>query len=335
MKKASVTIRDVATLAKVSTATVSRVLNDDPKVSAEARLKVRGAVESLSYRVNQVARSLKTRSTRTIGVIAPALDSVFFMLLAESLERELSKLGYGIFVCSSLESVDEEKKRVRLMLDRLVDALVIIPASESGGHLAPFMGKGTPLLFIDRLVRDMEADAVVADNRRGAFEATQALIDDGFDRVGFIGGSLDVSTARERHSGYLEAMDGAGLAVEPAFVRLGTLHIDSGYRAMKDMLASDDPPKAFFIVNADTHLGATNYLMTQGAAFRQAVTFAAFDEMPYAPLMRNCRYSVSQPVADMGKAAARLLVDRIEGTGPPHPEIVRMPTRLIRHDWRS
>ncbi|MDP2790791.1 MAG: LacI family DNA-binding transcriptional regulator, partial [Rectinemataceae bacterium] len=213
MKKPNVTIRDVAALAEVSTATVSRVLNDDPKVSEEARRRVRGAVESLSYRINQVARSLKTNSTRTIGVIAPALDSVFFMLLAENLERELSKSGYSIFVCSSLESADEEKKRVKLMLERLVDALVIIPATDGGRHLASFIGKGTPILFIDRSVRDIEADAVIADNERGAFEATRALISDGFDRIGFIGGSLDVSTARERYVGYKRAMDEAGLAV--------------------------------------------------------------------------------------------------------------------------
>ncbi len=331
MKKQNVTIRDVAALAEVSTATVSRVLNDDPRASEEVRRKVRSAVESLSYRMNQVARSLKTRSTHTVGVIAPALDSVFFMLLAENLERELAKSGYSIFVCSSLESAEEEKKRVRLLLERLVDALVIIPATDSGRHLGSFIGTGTPVLFIDRCVRDVEADAVVSDNERGAFEATRALISDGFSRIGFIGGSLDVSTARERYVGYKRAMDEAGLGVEPAFTRFGPLHIDSGYRAMREMLTQADPPRAYFIVNADTHLGATNYLMTEGSAFRDRVTFAAFDEMPYAPLMRNCRYSVSQPIAEMGKAAARLLVDRINEGGPPFPEILRMPTRLIRH----
>lgn len=335
MKRPGATVRDVAALAGVSTATVSRVLNDDPGVSDPARRKVLGAVESLSYRVNRVARSLKTSTTRTVGIVAPAFDSVFFMSLAESLERELARAGYGVLLCSSRESGEEEQKRVRLMLERLVDAVVIIPATDSGARLAPMLGSGTPVVFVDRRVRDLELDAVVADNERGAYEATSALVADGFRRIGFLGGTLDVSTARERYSGYLRALRDAGLSEEPAFSSFGSLRIESGYRAMRAALAAPDPPRAFFVVNADTHLGAANCLVEAHEEARRRTVFAAFDEMPYAPLMRNCRYSVSQPVAEMGREAARLIMARIDGVSPGRPEIVRMPIRLIRHPAES
>lgn len=329
-----VTIREVAKAAGVSTATVSRVLNADPRVSPDTARRVRECVAELGYKMNQVARSLKTRATRTIGVVAPRLASDFFMLLAESMDRELSAYGYGLFVCSSRESVSEEEQRLQLMAERLVDAVVMIPATDRGTHYRPFIGRGTPFVLVDRLVSDLEADAVLVDNAGGARDATRALIADGYRRIGFLGGSLEVSTARERYEGFTEAMAEAGLAVEEDFVRFGSLHVESGYLSMAEMLARPGAPEAYFIVNADTHVGATNYLMTEGWASRGRIVFASFDEMPYSPLLQFCRWSVSQPIDELGARTARLALDRIGGTVPPEPEIIRLGTKLIRHDVR-
>ena len=126
------TIRDVALASGLSTATVSRVLNGDASVAAATALRVRAEVERLGYTMNHVARSLKKGSTRTVGVIAPELASDFFMLLAESMDRELSGAGYSLIVCSSWESAEEEAERMRLLAERLVDGLVVIPATGSG-----------------------------------------------------------------------------------------------------------------------------------------------------------------------------------------------------------
>ncbi|HET7839305.1 MAG TPA: LacI family DNA-binding transcriptional regulator [Rectinemataceae bacterium] len=330
-----VTIRDVARAAGVSTATVSRVLNADARVSPETALRVRASVDELGYKMNQVARSLKTRATRTIGVVAPRLASDFFMLLAESMDRELSAHGYGLFVCSSRESVREEEERLHLMAERLVDAVVMIPATDRGAHYRPFMGRGTPFLLVDRLVSDLSADAVLVDNAGGSRDATRALISEGHRRIGFLGGSLDVSTARERYEGYRAAMAEAGLPVERDFVRFGSLHVESGYRSMAELLARPGAPEAYFIVNADTHVGATNYLMTEGRAFSRRIVFASFDEMPYSPLLQFCRWSVSQPIDELGAQAARMALARIGGSRPAEAEVLRLQTRLIRHEGRA
>jgi LacI family transcriptional regulator len=325
------TIRDVAEAAGVSTATVSRVVNGDSRVAPETASKVRRAVEELGYNMNQVARSLKTRATRTIGVVAPELASDFFMLLAESMDRELSAHGYGLIVCSSWESAAEEAGRLRLLAERLVDGISIIPATDQGRHVTAVQERGIPIVLIDRLAAGLSADAVLVDNEGGAYAATRALIGDGFRRVGFLGGSLGVTTARERYEGYRGAMDEAGLPVEAEFERFGSLHIDSGYRSMREMLSRAGAPDAYFIVNADNHVGATNYLMTEGKAYRDRVVFASFDEMPYSPLLQFCRYSVSQPIGEMGVRAARMILERIEGTRSGEPEILRLKTTLIRH----
>ena len=331
MSGLTVTIREVASAAGVSTATVSRVLNRDARVTEETRRRVQGAIDRLGYNINQVARSLKTRATKTVGVIAPELASDFFMLLAESMDRELSSHGYGLIVCSSWESVDEEKLRLRLLAERLVDGIVMIPTSDQGEHIADVQQKGIPLVLVDRKVEGNTADAVLVDNEGGAHAAVSALVADGHRRIGFIGGSLEVSTARERYFGFRRAMSDAGLRVEPDFVHFGPAHLDGGYRSMGLMLAKPDPPEAYFLVNAYTHVGATNYLMTEGREWRDRIVFAAFDEMPFSPLLSFCRYAVQQPIADMGLLAARLILGRIVGDRNSAPETVRLKTRLVRH----
>jgi len=331
MKPRAVTIHDVAREAGVSTASVSRVVNGDRPVLDDTTVKVRAAIEKLGYKANQVARSLKTRATKTIGVVAPLLASDFFMLLAESMERELSAHGYSLIVCSSNESVDEEIKRLRLLSGRLVDGIVMIPTSDRGAHVREIQGRGIRVVFIDRLASGIEADAVLVDNEGGARQATEALIADGYRRIGFLGAGLDVMTARERYAGYRSAMAAAGLVVEEAYTSFGNLHIESGYRSMEAMLSRPDAPEAYFIVNADTHVGATNYLMTAGRQRRDRIVFASFDEMPFSPLLQFCRYSVSQPIADMGTLAARMLLGRIERGQGGAPEIARLKTTLIKH----
>jgi len=335
--KPSATIRDVALAAGLSTATVSRVLNDDASVSPAAALRVRAEVERLGYTMNRVARSLKIRSTHTVGVIAPELASDFFMLLAESMDRELSSHGYSLIVCSSWESAEEEAKRIRLLAERLVDGLVVIPATGDGGGMGEALGGGIPLVLVDRFVPGLEADAVLVDNEGGAYAATRALAAEGLAqgrrRMGFVGGGLELSIARERYEGWRRAMGELGLPIEPAFTSHAGLHVDSGYQALKAMRSRPDAPDAYFLVNAYVHVGATNYLVTEESPERSAkVVFAAFDETPYSPLLRFCRYSLSQPVAEMGAQAARILLARIAGDLDSFPETQRLPAVLIRHD---
>jgi len=335
--RAGATIRDVALAAGLSTATVSRVLNDEASVSPAAALRVRAEVERLGYTMNRVARSLKTRSTHTVGVVAPELASDFFMLLAESMDRELSAHGYSLIVCSSWESAEEEAKRMRLLAERLVDGLVVIPATGDGGLMRASLAAGIPLVLVDRFVPGLEADAVLVDNEGGAYEATKALglegLAQGQSRMGFIGASLEVSTARERYEGWRRAMTELGLRIEPEFTSLAGLHVSSGYEAMKAMRSRPDAPDAYFLFNAYVHVGVTNYLVSEEAPERSSrVRLAAFDESPYSPLLRFCRFSLSQPVAEIGAQAARILLARIAGDQASFPERLRLPTSLIRHD---
>ena len=340
MSRANATMRDVARSARVSTATVSRVLaqaydregdhdasvtapttatttagsaKGSAKVSAKTRDRVLAAAELLDYRPNHVARSLKTRSTRTIAILAPELANDFFMELAESAEKELGKAGYMLLISSSSNSADEEARRLRVLSQRLVDGIIVVPASQEGTHIQAIADAGTPVVLVDRLVANATLDAVLADNEGGAWEATKALLADGFTRIAFVGGDPTLTTARERLSGFALAMAEASLGKPDA--RLGGMGIADGYRLMDQIMHEANPPQALFAVNLLVHLGMERRLLEEGRAALERFPMASFDETPYSPFMTACRYAVAQPAAEMGIAAARLILDRIGQAG--------------------
>ena len=349
MKRPSATVRDVASRAGVSTATVSRALAGDlsiSRVSEDTRRKVLDAVAFLDYKTNHVARSLKTRSTRTIAILAPELANDFFMELAEAMEKELGASGYMLLVSSSSNSAEEEARRLRYLSERLVDGIVVIPVAGRGEHLQAIADRGTPVVLVDRLVEGTTLDAVLADNEGGAYAATQALIADGHTHFAFVGGDLGLTSARERLEGWTRALEESSLFSGDRLP--GGMAIEDGYRHMDELLRRDDPPAALFAVNLLVHLGLERRLMEEGggspdrAAVADAVldpavfsrfAVASFDETPYSPFMPACHYAVAQPAAEMGAAAARLILERISRAGilAEPPRIIRLPTTLIRH----
>lgn len=356
MRRSIATVRDVAQAAKVSTATVSRVLNQTEdssgislaRVSPETRARVLAAAEMLDYKPNPVARSLKKGSTRTIAILAPELANDFFMELAESVEKELGKAGYMLLISSSSNSADEEARRLKVLSQRLVDGIIVVPASQEGTHIQAIADSGTPVVLVDRLVNNAFLDAVMADNEGGAREATRALLADGFTRITFVGGDPELSTARERLAGFALAMADAGQGRPDA--RLGGMGIADGYRLMDRIMKESQPPQALFAVNLLVHLGMERRLLEEGRAALERFPMASFDETPYSPFMTACRYAVAQPAAGMGIAAAQLILDRIvrasssassstsssaigsiNSRSSETPVTIRLPTTLIRH----
>ncbi|MDR2900370.1 MAG: LacI family transcriptional regulator, partial [Treponema sp.] len=250
------TIRDVAAEAGVSIATVSRVLAPEGSdhVTEETRSRVMAAAEKLGYRVNYTARSLKRRSTMTIAVVFPELTNDFFMDVAEGIERELFAKGYTMLLSSSRNSVDEEKKRVAMMADRMVDGLLIIPAGLQGKHLQSLSDKGMPTVLVDRMVEGTDLDAVISDNEDGTFRLTKALLADGFKRIAFVGGEENVSAARDRLAGYMRALNEAGIKPQSSWICHGGMEMDDGYRHMAKLLKKQNPPEAMVAVNLMVHL---------------------------------------------------------------------------------
>jgi LacI family transcriptional regulator len=370
MNNRTVTIRDVAMAAGVSTATVSRVLTpgNSGRVSEKTRLRVHSVVERLEYRANYAARSLKTRSTRTIAIIAPELGNDFFMDLACGMERELDRRGYTLLIASSRNSMEEEKKRVSMLAGRMADGVVVIPAGARGEHLQVLTKRGVPIVLVDRLVEGADLDAVLSDNETGAFELTGHLLSDGFRRIAFVGGDPAISSARERLSGFTRALAGAGIRPEGAEIYLAGMGIEDGYRCMERIMGGKNLPEALVTVNLLVHLGIQRYLLEHygkqrgGENPRNAPAglkgpvnipiIAGFDETCYTPFLPGCRYTAAQDAAAIGEQAAQCVLERIhlareagkssageKGEGSvfvlrekPGNRIIRLPVHIICHE---
>ena len=330
------TLKDVARKAGVSSATVSRVLQDHPRISEKTKEKVRACIEELGYTVNNMARSLKTSRSRTIGFVCPELTNSFFMQVAKGVEDELKNAGYSLILCNSDENALEEEARLRLLLERCVDGIILIPATRSGLHFSAAGDAGIPMVLVDRTVEGFSTDAVLVDNIGGSHAATQALIRRGHRRIAYIGGDRELLTARERDEGYRSALADHHLTVEEDIVLYGDFHAESGYALMKQLVEMSEPPSAAFIANYFMYLGAMRYLLAEGTKRHREgrmpaapIAMANFDNLESLSIFGGSEIVVEQPMQAMGEEAARLLLDRIEGNRTDFPRIVRLKTKLL------
>ncbi len=327
-----ITIKEVAKDANVSIATVSRVLNNHDSVTSETRQNVLRVMKQLGYNRNEVARSLKMRYTNTIGIVAPKLSNVYFMEIVEVMDQLLTPLGYTMIISCSNDSVSEEQKRIQVLLDRNVDALVVIPAGLQGHHLTTKSISRVPIVLVDRYIEGVKADAVLVNNRYGVSEMMKALYKEGFTRIGYIGGDNDILTANERYAGYLQSMHELHLPVEKEFIYLhGTMSIKDGRRAMEEFFTKEDPPKAYLIANDLLHLGVTSHLIENlPLKIRNQYVVASFDYLSYSPLLVFCHYAMRQPQEIIGSEVVRLLLKRLRGDSvSPFEKIIITPELKI------
>lgn len=322
------TVKDVAKMAGVSTATVSRVINDDPRISDKTRTKVLECIKKLDYKINNIARSLKTNKTYTIGFICPELANNFFMSVAKGVEDELRKHGYSVIVCNSNESIEEEKERFQLMAEKCVDGMIIIPATNDGAHFNIFKDMNIPVVLVDRIVEGFSTDAVLVDNINGSYSAIEYLINQGRRRIGFIGGDMRLTSARERYEGYERALSDFNIPFEKNIVKFGDFHVQSGYDLMKQLMEDGEPPESVFISNYFMHIGATRYLIEKKASNDSSVSIASFDDMELISILGFSNVIVDQPIQEIGFKAAQLILERINGTESTYPQIIRLKTNL-------
>lgn len=324
----AVTIKDVADLAGVSTATVSRVINKEPGIKESTRNRVLEAISTSGYRVNTIARSLKTSRSKTIGLITPEIANDFFMNIARSIEEVLEKSGYSLIICNTNESVKEEARRAELLIEKSVDGVIIIPSSNSGGHFKILTNAGIPVVFADRLTENFETDAVVVDNQKGVYLAVSYLLARDCTNIAFIGGSSKLSNARERYEGYLKALEEFNIEKDDTLILIGDFHVDSGYKLMKKIMELQNPPEQVFIANDFMHMGAIKYLIASGYKPDNSPRIGSFDDLEISSILGYASVTVAQPVKEIGSKAAELLLSRIEGDQNASFQTIQLQTDL-------
>ncbi len=323
-------MREVAALAEVSVKTVSRVVNGEPNVSPQVRERVEAAIARLGYRPNMAASNLRRTDSRTglIGALLQDLSNAFSSSLLRAIEDAAREHRTGVLAASHDENVAREVELLHDLVTRRVDGLVIMPAGERHDHLSAELHTETPLVFVDRPPRGVDADSVTVDNVIGGRLATEHLLGRGHRRIAALFHLARLSTVRDRLAGFTQANAAFGLQPDPHLVVTGLESPDDATQAVHSLLDLDDPPTAIFAARNILAVGSVRALAERGA--RHSVALVSFDDFATADLLDPPLTVIRQDVSLIGRTVAEMLFDRIGGdTGPPR-HIVLEPTLVVR-----
>jgi LacI family transcriptional regulator len=327
----AVTIRDVAQRAGVSAMTVSRVINGSPQVTPETRAAVESAIAELRYVPNAFARGLTRHRSGSIGLVVPDLGDPFFTLVLRGAEPVARAAGYRVVVCNTNSDLELEAAYIDDLLARQMEGLILAPVDDrSIGVLERLAARPVPHVLLDRSIPNVSADIVQGDSIGGARVLVEHLLAAGHRRIGHITEPKSVSTARERHRGYREALEAHGIPYDPALVAEGSGATVAGARpATRELLGRGEPPTAIFAVNNLAAVGVVLAVRDAGLSVPGDVAVACFDDIELAALLCPFLTVMAQPASDYGVIATQLLLDRIQGTAPDERQEVVLPGRLI------
>jgi LacI family transcriptional regulator, galactose operon repressor len=317
------TMRDVAREAQVSLKTVSRVVNDEGGVRPETAARVAAAITELGFRRNDMARVLRQgQASRTIGLVIEDVANPFYSAITRAAEEVARKRGYLVITGSSDEDPAGERELLRLLCERRVDGLLVVPAGGDHRFLIPELRMGTAAVFMDRPADNLEADTILIDNVGGARRAVGHLLAHGHRRIGMVGDAWTIFTAAERRRGYLDALAAAGVPVDQALLRLGSHDVVAAEAAARALLALPDPPTAIFAGNNRITIGVLRAIRASGGR----TALVGFDDFELADVLSIT--VVAHSPAEMGRQAAELLCRRLDGERSP-PQRIVLPATLV------
>jgi LacI family transcriptional regulator, galactose operon repressor len=307
------TIYDVARLAGVSTATVSRALNGTGQISPATRKAIEEAVEKLGYRPNTIARSLVKRSTQTIAVMFPDIGDPFYPALIKGVQALADEQSYTILLCTAEGDPEREESYLNLLRAKQVDGALVDGLVLPRSRIAPIVDEGFPIVSLDRDIDFPSIPLVQVDNRLGGRLATEHLLELGHRRIAHISGRPELRHSEERLSGYRDALADAGVDVDPSLVDAGGFTEAGGYRAMQELLERDPSFTAVFAVNDVTAVGALRAIRESGRRVPEDLSVVGFDDLWLAAYLWPPLTTVRQPLLEIGRRATEILLEVIRG----------------------
>lgn len=301
-------MRDVAERAGVSPATVSRVLNENPKVAETHRRQVLQAIEELGYRRNRVASNLRRQQVQMIGVVMSDIENPHFTQMVRAVEDAAYQRGYRVIVCNSDEDPVKQQSYLEMLAAERVAGAIVTPTDAGAREIGQLIDVGAHVVAFDRVVEDPRADAVLVDNAAGARLATSHLIESGHTRIGFVGGPARIQTGAERLAGYLDVTAAAGL--EP-HVAEADFRVTGGRRATSQLIR--EGATALLVANNLMAVGALQAINASGLRVSADIALIGIDDPPWAELTDPPLTTLAQPVREMADRAVQLLLERLEG----------------------
>lgn len=324
------TLADIARMAGVSVATVSRALNDSGYVRPEVRDRILAIARELNYVPNRMALGLRKHRSELVLLLVPDVTNPFFAAVARGVEDTLAAHGLQLVVGNTDDNPYKERTYLRRALGHGVDGVIAIVASSTASDSRHWSHLAVPLVLVDRSCEGVEADVVSCNNESGAYYATRHLLALGHQRVATITGPMRLQTARDRLAGFERAVREFRLAPEDVAVVEADFREEGGCRAMRELLRKEPRPTAVFAANDVMALGALAALEEAGLAAPDDVAVAGYDDIPYSLRVRPKLTTVAQPKYEMGAAAAELLLQRLSDPDRPPQRVVLEPRLVIR-----
>jgi len=311
------TMGDVAALAGVSRKTVSRVFNSEATVGEELVAKVRLAASQLNYKMNLVASDLRRSNGRpsTIGLLIQDVSNEFFANIFRAVEDVSESYGVTVLASNIDEDAEREHRLTSQLVERRVDGLIIVPSGNDQSYLAHEQRSGTPIVFLDRPPQLLRADTVLSDNEDGSYLGVRHLIDHGHRRIGFVGEPHAYSPARQRHRGYLRALQTSNIPIESQFISRDLTTEDDAQQAVIEMMSQSNPPTAIFAAHNRLTIGTVKGLRDIGMEY--SIALVGFDDFQLAYLLQPAVTVIAQDPLAIGKLGAELLFRRIQGDTSP------------------
>lgn len=304
-------IREIAKLAGVSSATISRVVNNSGYVGEETRQKVLSIVKKYNYVPSAIARSLSIQDSLSIGVIIPDIENEFFSKVMSGISEAAEKYSYNMIFMGTNETLEKEHSFLKIVESQRLKGVIITPISESDEttrmYLERFQTQGIPVVLIDRDVKGKKFDGVFVDNFKGAYDGVRELIKAGHKRIAIITGPETSRPGRERYKGYLAAMEDSGLEIKKEYIQRGDFKISKAYRCMGNLLKLQDPPSAIFTSNNLTTLGCLKYLTENKICIGEDISLFGFDDIDALQIIDYKISVIDRDAKEQGRRAMALL----------------------------
>jgi LacI family transcriptional regulator len=304
-------IYEVAELAGVSLATVSRVINPGAKVSEKTRQKVLSAMQQLGYQPNSIAQSLATRSSNSVGVIVSELHGPFFGAMLSAIEETLKGAGKFVLVAAGHSKEEQEREAVRFLVSRNCDALIVHCERLTDKFLVDHDHENTPLVVMNRKVRGLADRCFSLNNELGGFLATQSLLRRKHKKIAYISGPLDWGDAKQRLAGHKRALTEAGVKFDERLLYEGDYHETGGQEALNALLAKKIPFTALACANDEMAAGAMAAAHERGLDLPRELSIVGYDDAPISRYVYPKLTTVHYPIADMGRMAARWVLRNV------------------------
>jgi len=330
-KKTHTKISDIAARLKVSSVTVSKALRGHPDISPATTAKIKKIAVEMGYVPNLMASRLSSRQSRTVGVIIPKIAHFFFSKVIEAIYDAAFENKYEILLTVSQEDAEREAVHLQTLISMRVDGLIVSISRETQSQsvFSAALDRGIPLTFMDRVLRMKGTNSVVADDRGGAFAATELAIKAGYRRLAHLGGPQHLQIGKERFRGFRDALNQYGIPFDPAHVVFGGFGEEDGYKGFMKLYSIGNLPEFIFAVSFPVALGVINAAKELGLVLARDFDLISFGSGGLNEFLSPSLTIVEQPTTTLGRAAFELTLENIKKGDAFKPQHIQLPTRII------